>query len=110
MNLKAERKDVIKNLSTLAHIRDVIAASDPRHDNKRPEVDVQFFRESAYELVALHLEGKAAKHLDIIPTIVAMLRNPGKVKAKTADDRIAQLIVIEIQQAILLIERQLKEI
>lgn len=86
-----ERKDVIKNLSTLAHIRDVIAASDPRHDNKKPSIDVSFFRESMYELVALHLEGKAAKHLDICDTIAAMLRNPGKVKAKSADDRLAAL-------------------
>ena len=106
----SERKDVIKNLSTLAHIRDVIAASDARHDNKKPSIDVHFFRESAYELVALHLEGKAAKHLDIVDTIVAMLRNPGKVKAHSTNDRVAQLIVIEIQQAILRIERQLKEI
>lgn len=95
------------NLTTIAHIRDVIAASDPRHDNKRPKVDVKFFRESAYELVALHLEGRASEHQDILDTIVKMLRDPGKTKAKTPDERIARLICIEIQQAILRIEQQI---
>lgn len=100
--------------TTIAKIRDVIAASDPRHDNKKPTLDLKLLRESVYELIALHLQGKAARNppmQEILDLVAKYLTLGGKpANAKTPDERFALLITVELQQAILRIERQLAEL
>ena len=79
-------------MKTLAEIRDVIAASDPRHDNKKPQVDAQLLWDSINELIILHMDGKASRDDQVIfDDVLARLRNPRARKRAEAMTRASEI-------------------
>lgn len=77
---------------TLASIRDVIAASDPRHDNRRPAVDAQLLWDAINELIILHMDGKASREDQVIfDDVLARLKNPRARKRAEAMTRASEI-------------------